>query len=106
MVGDADLDIFQERVSLSRAPAVVSMVWDEARRQGADSFRPWPGLAIMDDHWPLLEVGVPCIDVIDFDYPYWHTHGDTPERCSADARLGYPPWQNVHNTGFRVVVHD
>ena len=31
---------------------------------------------------------------------------DPPERCSADARLGYPPWQNVHNTGFRVVVNE
>jgi hypothetical protein len=36
----------------------------------------------MDDHWPLLDRGVPCIDIIDFDYPYWHTHQDVPERCS------------------------
>ena len=31
---------------------------------------------------------------------------DPPERCRADASLGYPPWQNVHNTGFRIVVND
>jgi formylglycine-generating enzyme required for sulfatase activity len=31
---------------------------------------------------------------------------DPPSRCSADARLGYPPWQNVHNAGFRIVVND
>jgi formylglycine-generating enzyme required for sulfatase activity len=31
---------------------------------------------------------------------------DPPSRCSADVRLGYPPWQNVHNTGFRIVVID
>jgi formylglycine-generating enzyme required for sulfatase activity len=31
---------------------------------------------------------------------------DPPSRCRADARLGYPPWQNVHNTGFRIVVND
>ena len=30
---------------------------------------------------------------------------DAPERCRADARLGYPAWQNVHNTGFRIVVN-
>jgi Zn-dependent M28 family amino/carboxypeptidase len=82
MVGDRDLGIPQERVSLSRAPGVVRMVWDEALRQGAESFKPWPGQAIMDDHWPLLDRGVPCIDIIDFDYPYWHTHQDVPERCS------------------------
>jgi hypothetical protein len=29
---------------------------------------------------------------------------DRPERCSADQRHGYPPWQNVYNTGFRIVV--
>ncbi len=83
MVGDRELQIFQERVSLARAGPIVQMVWDEARRQGAGAFRPWPGHAIMDDHWPILDMGIPCIDVIDFDYPYWHTHADTPDRCSA-----------------------
>jgi formylglycine-generating enzyme required for sulfatase activity len=31
---------------------------------------------------------------------------DPPSRCNADARHGYPAWQNVHNTGFRIVVND
>lgn len=82
MVGDRDLQIVQEQVSLARAGVVVRMVWEEARRQGAGAFRPWTGDAVMDDHWPLLDMGVPCIDIIDFDYPYWHTHADTPERCA------------------------
>lgn len=30
---------------------------------------------------------------------------DAPKRCGADVRLGYPPWQNIHNTGFRIVVN-
>lgn len=30
---------------------------------------------------------------------------DAPTRCRADARLGYPPWQNVHNAGFRIVIN-
>jgi formylglycine-generating enzyme required for sulfatase activity len=29
---------------------------------------------------------------------------DRPERCSVNVSHGYPPWQNVYNTGFRVVV--
>lgn len=29
---------------------------------------------------------------------------DRPERCTADQGHGYPPWQNVYNTGFRIVV--
>jgi glutaminyl-peptide cyclotransferase len=83
MIGDSDLEILQERVSLARAGGIVRMVWDEAQRQNAEAFRPWPGYAVMDDHWPILDMGIPCIDIIDFDYPPWHTHADTPERCSA-----------------------
>ena len=27
--------------------------------------------AVLDDHTPFLRVGVPAIDLIDFDYPCW-----------------------------------
>jgi hypothetical protein len=37
----------------------------------------------MDDHIPLLQVGIPVIDLIDLDYPHWHTVADTPDKCSA-----------------------
>jgi hypothetical protein len=33
----------------------------------------------------LLRRGIPCIDVIDFDYPYWHTLQDTPDKCSPES---------------------
>jgi peptidase M28-like protein len=32
--------------------------------------------SIYDDHIPFLNAGIPAIDIIDFDYPEWHTHGD------------------------------
>src|SRR2546423_5138070 len=32
---------------------------------------------ITDDHTPLNEIGIPVIDLIDFDYPPWHTPDDT-----------------------------
>jgi glutaminyl-peptide cyclotransferase len=41
--------------------------------------------AITDDHVPLIEAGVPCIDLIDFDYPYWHTLQDTVDKCSPQS---------------------
>ena len=28
--------------------------------------------AVQDDHLPFLRVGVPAIDLIDFDFPCWH----------------------------------
>ena len=40
---------------------------------------------ILDDHTPLNEVGIPTIDLIDFDYPPWHTAGDTMDKLSADS---------------------
>ncbi len=41
---------------------------------------------IVDDHVPLnVSAGIPTIDLIDFDYPYWHTPGDTLDKISADS---------------------
>jgi hypothetical protein len=40
---------------------------------------------MIDDHTPFNEVGIPTIDLIDFDYPPWHTSGDTMDKLSADS---------------------
>ncbi len=85
MVGDKDLQIYEEGNSVSYAPDVVNMVWKIAGKLGYTQFIPDVRYTIIDDHLPLLEVGIPSIDVIDFDYPYWHTLGDTPDKCSAKS---------------------
>ena len=28
---------------------------------------------VLDDHTPFLRAGVPAIDLIDFDFPLWHS---------------------------------
>ena len=38
-----------------------------------------------DDHTPLNEIGIPVIDLIDFDFPPWHTAGDTLDKISAES---------------------
>jgi hypothetical protein len=38
-----------------------------------------------DDHTPLNEIGIPVIDLIDFDFPPWHTAGDTVDKISAES---------------------
>jgi len=38
-----------------------------------------------DDHVPLIEHGLPTIDLIDFEYPWWHTVQDTPDKCSPES---------------------
>jgi Zn-dependent M28 family amino/carboxypeptidase len=40
---------------------------------------------IMDDHTPINAAGIPMIDLIDFDYPPWHTPDDTTDKLSADS---------------------
>lgn len=86
MVGDRDLRLPIEAYSWRHAPDLVRAIWNTARELGLDGiFAPVVGPAVMDDHLPLLEAGVPCIDIIDFDYPEWHTNGDTPDACSPES---------------------
>jgi len=85
MVGDRDLKIRPERFSVQGAPAVVDRIWTAAEKAGATAFVREPGPAVLDDHVFLLDRGIPCIDVIDFDYPYWHTLADTPDKCAPDS---------------------
>jgi len=40
---------------------------------------------MLDDHTPFLQKGIRAVDIIDFDYPYWHTVGDTPDKVSAKS---------------------
>jgi Zn-dependent M28 family amino/carboxypeptidase len=84
MVGDRDQQFEQEGYSLDRAPEVVERVWTRAEEIGLGRvFRPRRGQYLTDDHIPLLRAGIHAIDVIDFDYPYWHTTSDTVDKVSA-----------------------
>lgn len=85
MIGDSDLQIYIEQYSQHYAPQIVKQVWEIAEGLGVPEFIPELGHAVIDDHLPLLEVGIPCIDIIDFDYPYWHTLEDTPDKCSPES---------------------
>lgn len=40
---------------------------------------------LIDDHAPLNAIGIPTIDIIDFDYPSWHTADDTTDKISAES---------------------
>jgi len=40
---------------------------------------------ITDDHTPLNRIGIPAIDLIDFDFPWWHTADDTIDKVSAES---------------------
>jgi glutaminyl-peptide cyclotransferase len=83
MVGDRDLRIRQEGHSLNGAPEVVARVWNLAADRGLSHvFLPEPGIAITDDHLPLLRAGLRVIDVIDIDYEHHHKPTDTMDKIS------------------------
>ncbi|CUS96522.1 Peptidase family M28 [Candidatus Kryptobacter tengchongensis] len=85
MVGDKELQIFKESNSVKYAPDVVNYVWGIARELGISEFRDEIKYNVYDDHIPLNEAGIRTIDIIDFDYPYWHTTEDTPDKCSPQS---------------------
>jgi Zn-dependent M28 family amino/carboxypeptidase len=87
MVGDADLRITREKSSLLAAPSVVERVWNAAARVGSDAIVDERGGLVYDDHTAFLNRGIPVILLIDFKYRWFHTTGDTPDKCSA-ASLG------------------
>ena len=86
MVGDKELVIYREGNSQAGAGFVADKIWSAALKLGYGSiFKDEVKYTISDDHVPLIEAGLPCADVIDFDYAYWHTLDDTPDKCSAES---------------------
>ncbi|MGH7570295.1 MAG: M28 family peptidase [Gemmatimonadota bacterium] len=84
LVGEEGARFPQERNSVQLAPEVVSRVWEAAADLGyGDIFEARVGRPITDDHLILNEAGIRTIDIIDFEYPFWHTLEDTPDKLSA-----------------------
>lgn len=84
LVADRELQIYQEGNSLVGAPEVVNLVWETARRVGhGGTFIDTPRHTLIDDHLELQKAGIRAIDVVDFDYPAWHTPDDTIDKVSA-----------------------
>jgi hypothetical protein len=80
MIADRNLTIRRESAS---TPWLTDLIWATAKRLGhGDAFRD-DVRAIEDDHVPFLRAGVPAVDVIDLDYPAWHTADDTLDQVSA-----------------------
>ncbi|KAA0267048.1 MAG: M28 family peptidase [Chloroflexi bacterium] len=99
MVGDADLNLYYERNS---DVTLRAEIWKTAERLGyGDIFIPSEKHSMLDDHTPFLEKGIPAVDIIDFDYPYWHTTEDTADKVSADSlkAVGDTLWHWVVEQG-------
>lgn len=82
MIGDRDLNIRREEHSTRW---LTDIVWTTAHRLGHQRHFLNETTPIEDDHLPFLQAGVPAIDIIDLDYPPWHTADDTLENVSAES---------------------
>lgn len=86
MIGDADLQVLREHNS---TPWLMDILWEAAARRGHGEAFSSASQAILDDHLPFLDAGVPAVDLIDFTYGpgnrYWHSPMDTLDKLSADS---------------------
>lgn len=85
MIGDADQQLYFEGHS---DQALRRELWDIAGGLGyGEAFIPEVKYTITDDHVPFSRLGIPAVDIIDFDYPYWHTVEDTTDKASPESLL-------------------
>jgi hypothetical protein len=82
MVGDVDLNINFESNSTAW---LREEIWSQAGQLEHMQFLPRIKYSIIDDHTPFLAAGIPAVDIIDIDYPYWHTTADTLDKVSAES---------------------
>ena len=83
MIGDADLNIYFE---INSNDALKEEIWSKAESLGySEYFIATPKFSMLDDHTPFLRADIPAVDIIDFDFPYWHTSQDTLENVSQES---------------------
>jgi glutaminyl-peptide cyclotransferase len=82
MVGDKDLNLYME---INSNPELNNEIWEVANRLGFSQFIASYKYDLIDDHTPFIQAGITAVDIIDFDYPYWHTTQDTLDKISANS---------------------
>ena len=82
MIGDRNLTIRRDSNS---TPWLTDIVWASAARLGHRETFLSAEMAIEDDHLPFVQAGVPSVDIIDLEYPAWHTAQDDLDHVSAGS---------------------
>lgn len=67
------------------AGAIVEQIWSIAHELNEPMFMARIGPEVLDDHLALNRVGIPTVDIIDFDYAHWHRLSDTPDKISPET---------------------
>jgi Zn-dependent M28 family amino/carboxypeptidase len=82
MVGDRSLDI---TLPADSPPEMAKDIFAAAEALNLRNYFTYLDREMIDDHSPLNASGIMTIDIIDFDYPAWHTAGDTLDKISAQS---------------------
>ena len=85
MVGEKEQQFYREGYSEKFSKPLNDLVWKTVADLGINTFIDSIKYTILDDHLSLQSAGIPAIDIIDFDYPEWHTEFDTPDKCSPQS---------------------
>jgi glutaminyl-peptide cyclotransferase len=80
MIGDRDLKI---RRDLNSTGWLTNLIWETARSRQLSAYFINDTTQIEDDHEEFLRAGIPAVDIIDLDYPAWHTAADNLDAVSA-----------------------
>jgi glutaminyl-peptide cyclotransferase len=80
MIADRSQHFLREAHS---TPWLTDIIWSTAQRMGHGAVFVNEATPIEDDHIPFLKAGVPATNIIDLDYPAWHTASDTLDQTSA-----------------------
>jgi glutaminyl-peptide cyclotransferase len=82
MIGDRSLDV---TLPPDSPPQLARDIFAAADATKLRNHFTYFDRQILDDHTPLNAAGIPTIDLIDFDFPWWHTGEDTMDKISAES---------------------
>src|SRR5437899_7891755 len=82
MVGDRSLGI---KLPADSPAEMARDIFAAAEALKLRSYFTYLGRELIDDHVPLNAIAIPTLDIIDFDFPWWHTADDTMDKISAQS---------------------
>ena len=82
MVGDRSLNV---TLSPDSPAQIAREIFASADALKLRDYFTYLDREITDDHTPLNAIGIPTIDIIDFDFQYWHMAEDTMDKISAKS---------------------
>jgi Zn-dependent M28 family amino/carboxypeptidase len=95
MIGDKSLGVLLDENSNQ---ALRKLVWNTAADLGYKAYFLDAPEKMDDDHMPFVKLGVPALDIIDFDYDPWHKDSDTMDKLSPKSLeiIGTVVLESVH----------